>query len=174
MKKNRLELIEYTESSLNEYFETRKSDPSFFAEILSILKEEAHQRSATWLLKRYLESGGRIEPKTVDSVFENLAEFFEWESRLHLLQSLPYLTVSPEFQVAVEAFIRGGLKDKNKFVRAWSYNGFYLLSKTFPEYVPEVIELFRTAVEGEPASVKARLRQIMKTDNEFKNLVTKS
>ncbi len=46
----------------------------------------------------------------------------------------------------LEAFLRKTLTSDNKFVRAWSYNGFHCLASQFPEYVREVEQFFKMAM----------------------------
>jgi hypothetical protein len=62
-------------------------------------------------------------------------------------------------------FLRTCLADENKFVRAWAYNGFYLLSQQYPEYQQETEQFFAMAMRDEAASVKARIRNILKKVN---------
>ncbi len=59
----------------------------------------------------------------------------------------------------VEAFARDCLCDNNKFVRAWAYNAFYLLSRQYPVYRDEAEQFLKMGLADEPASVQARIRQ---------------
>ncbi len=61
---------------------------------------------------------------------------------------------------SVVTFLRVGLQDKNKFVRAWSYSGFYLLGQQYPEYQDEAKAYIVAAMQDEAPSVQARLRQL--------------
>ena len=51
---------------------------------------------------------------------------------------------------------------QEKFVRAWAYNGFYLLAVQHGEYEAEARQLLTMALRDEPASVKARVRNVLK------------
>ena len=62
----------------------------------------------------------------------------------------------------MEIYERHGLTDQNKFVRAWSYNGLYELATSFPSLRKEAERFFDMALADEAASVKARVRNIMK------------
>ena len=53
--------------------------------------------------------------------------------------------------------------ENNKLVRAWAYNGFYEISRQYPEYKEETKKLFAMAMKDEAPSVKARIRNIMRT-----------
>ena len=85
-----------------------------------------------------------------------------WESKLHLLQSMPYMPIEKPVKQPVEFFLRNCLVDNVKFVRAWSYNSFHLLALQYPEYQAEVDKFFEMAMCDEVASVKARIRNILK------------
>jgi len=95
-------------------------------------------------------------------VYKSLGTQEHWEAKLHILQSLPYLPIAERNRKAVEAFLRLTLTDANKFVRAWSYNGFYELARQHPKYQAETEQFFQMAMRDEAASVKARIRNIMK------------
>jgi len=95
-------------------------------------------------------------------VFQCLPDLIEWETKLHVLQCLSYLTVGKQDVPPLETFLRECLASENKFVRAWAYNGFYELSLQYPQFQVEVDQLLQQALEDEAASVKARVRNILK------------
>ena len=134
-----------------------------FAEtIIDLIKDAAYQKAATWLLKKWLESGNQVNAELAREVYRSLRLLMDWESKLHVLQSIPFLPIAKEDKKRVEAFLRETLTDTNKFVRAWSYNGFYELAMQYPEYTHEVKQFFEMALVDEAASVKARIRNLMK------------
>ncbi len=143
-------------------YQSHCQQPTFADEIIKLTRKEALQTGTTWLLKIYLESGHRLEKKQVNAVFRLLTELAPWEAKLHFLQSLQYMPVTKPQCKSVEIFLRFALTDTNKFVRAWTYNGFYLLTKQHPEYREETEQFFRMAMRDEAPSVKARIRNIMK------------
>lgn len=130
--------------------------------LLSLLAVENCQRGATWLLKHYLEQGGILSEAEVMAFYQRFDDLAQWEARLHCLQSMPYLPLPENARSQLELFIRENLVDENKFVRAWSYNGFYLLARSFPDLRKEAEEFFDLAMRDEAASVKARIRNILK------------
>ncbi len=81
---------------------------------------------------------------------------------MHALQCLPFLTIDQSEKKLVETFLRITLSGQNKFVRAWSYNGFYELARQYPEYQAETKILFEMAMNDEAASVKARVRNLIR------------
>lgn len=79
------------------------------------------------------------------------------------LQSVEYLPIAADDGKLFEQFLRIAITDNNKFVRAWAYNGFYLLAKQYDEYRVEVEQFFNMAMNDEVPSVKALIRNILKT-----------
>ena len=143
------------------YYDYRES-PLFIKDIISIVFDGTEEKGSTWLLKRYLENRGTLKEKDIEKVYNAIPSLRDWEARLHILQSIPYMPIQKESREVVESFIREGLTDKNKFVRAWSYNGLYELATQFPEYKEEVEDLLNAALQYEAPSAKARIRKILK------------
>lgn len=134
----------------------------FINELVSYLSQAELQKGVTWLLKKHLESDGYIEPKEVKKVYSLLSKLEHWESKLHVLQGIPFMPISKTEKKKVEQFLRECLIDNNKFVRAWAYNGFNELSIQYNEYRQETEQFFEMAMRDEAPSVKSRIRNIMK------------
>lgn len=134
----------------------------FADSIVNLTKSELYQKGATWLLKTWLEDGNSLEANHTKEIYHSLDKFCHWEAKLHILQSLPFMSIENADKKYVEHFLRVTLIDVNKFVRAWSYNGFYELAKQHPEYVSEAKQFFEMAMRDEAPSIKARIRNIMK------------
>ncbi len=145
-----------------EIYEHYHGKPDFVDSIVKLIKDASTQKGATWLLKKWLESGKTIKSGDVGEVYAALQTLKDWESKLHILQSMPFMPVEKNERENVESFLRVTLTDSNKFVRAWSYNGFYELALQYPEYINEAEQFFEMALRDEAASVKARVRNIMK------------
>ncbi len=143
-------------------FNRFKNDSSFVATLVDLSGNKELQKGATWLLKHYLENAGSLSADHIESLVRLLPQLNNWEAKLHVLQCIPYMRISKGDRKAVELFLRGCLTDDKKFVRAWSYSGFYELSKQFPEYRSEAERLVDMAMKNEAPSVKARIRNIIK------------
>jgi len=143
-------------------YERHCYDSSFISEIIALVGNVSLQKGATWLLKRYLENENRIADGDVSRIFERLGAIGQWESKLHILQCLPFIPITKSEKRKVEVFLRNCLVDNNKFVRAWAYNGFYELAVQYPEYEKETKQFFEMAMRDEAPSVKSRIRNIMK------------
>jgi hypothetical protein len=120
-----------------------------------------YELGATWLLKRHLAEGGVLPPAAVRALYSALDGFEEWGSALHLLQSLRRMGVPAESRAEVEEFVRDSLDGDNKFLRAWAYEGLFVLADEFPELKPEVRTRCDTALASESPAVKARVRNLL-------------
>jgi len=140
-------------------------DDLFVRQIIEMAQREPLQKDATWLLKQHFENGHRIDEGQVTNIAKLLPDLTCWETKLHILQCLPYITIPSTEKIGIERFLRTCLVDTNKFVRAWAYNGFYELALQHPEYIAETKHFFELAMKDEAASVKARIRNILKKTN---------
>lgn len=136
------------------------------ADLLPLLLHLELQDGAGWLLKKHLDSGGEINAGQTDRLMAGLSQLQSWQSCLHILQSFHHFRLNDDTRLPVEYFLRRCLADNNKFVRAWSYHGWYYLQAQFPQYSDEVKSFFAMAMRDEAASVKARIRNIAK-DHKF-------
>lgn len=134
----------------------------FADNLIEMLEFPAAQKGASWMLKAFLEDDGWLTAGQTEKLFLTLSNLDHWETDLHILQSLPFLDFGDSTKKELEAFLRQNLKAKNKFVRAWAYNGFYLLGQAFPEFAEEAEALLIDAMATEAPSVKARIRNIKK------------
>ena len=147
---------------LGEIYDRNSAQKMFASDLIFMLSDLALQKGATWLLKRHLETGNSIDEINLSNLLKRVNELQIWESKLHVLQILPWVEIPAVAKGHVEYFLRRCLPDENKFVRAWAYNGFYELARTFPEYVEETRKIFDIAMRDEAPSVKARIRNILK------------
>ncbi|NIA68450.1 hypothetical protein HBA54_07575 [Pelagibius litoralis] len=124
--------------------------------------------AATWLLKRFQEDGLTFSEKQSEALLDLLDHAAHgeahWETRLHLLQMLPGLTLPESRKAALLRLFKsqGYLGDPNRFVRAWSYNALAALAARFTELRGEVARLLEAGQGDEAAAVRARLRNIVK------------
>ena len=102
---------------------------TFVDQLVELIEAPASQRGATWLLKHHLEENvasdrALLDRSQLSRIYRLAPSLADWESRLHILQSIPQMPVAPADKDIVESFIRRSLRDKNKFVRAWAYMAF--------------------------------------------------
>ena len=150
-------------AALQSTYERHRAQEDFVATILAHVADVKSQRAATWLLKKHVEAGKSLSAADCRTVFGVLSGQDHWESKLHVLQCLPYLDIGKDDCVGLENFLRACIQSEKKFVRAWAYNGFNELAMRFPRYREEVDGMLARAGESEAASVRARIRNIVKS-----------
>lgn len=138
------------------------TEVGFSSEIVDLCLDEQLSVGGTWLLKHHLEHGEMISNEDQQAILTRLPSYQHWESKLHILQALPHFSVSQQTRKVLEPFLRHGLSDTNKFIKAWSFNGLYEIAVQYPELQNEVSELLHLALAHESASVKARVRSLLK------------
>jgi len=135
---------------------------NFANQTIKFIEDNQLQKGATWLLKRHLENKSQLNQAQISKIFSQLNNLETWESKLHILQSLQYLLIPKLEKDKLETFLRNCLMETNKFVKAWTYDGFYQLAKQYPEHIKETKQFFEMAMRDEPPSVISRIRNIMK------------
>lgn len=149
-------------------YDSHRQDSNFIAKVTSLIAERKNQKGASWLLKTYLSKGGSLREDEASRIYDMLTHLEDWETRLHILQSLPFIPIPNKHRDKVATFLRQCLNEENKFVRAWSYNGFWLLSRQYPQYRQEAQRLLALAMKEESAAVRARVRQILNPKKAFR------
>ncbi len=132
--------------------------------LIAFLGEPQLQKGASWLLKNHLDGGGSVDRTSCSAIVRQLSGLKHWEADLHVLQCVAHLEIARDDRLEFEEFLERCIASKNKFVRAWAYNGYYELSRQYPEYRESVGHLLQQGLESEPASVKARIRNILKKE----------
>ncbi len=143
-------------------YDAHKVEKHFADAIIALSFTEACEKGATWLLKAWLEAGNELAQPQIAKIYGSLNQLKHWEAKLHVLQSIPFMPITDAECSGLYAFLRATLADPNKFVRAWSYNGFYELSRQHAKYLDETKQYFEMAMRDEAPSVKARIRNAMK------------
>ena len=137
------------------------SDDLLTTKLINCLDNIDCQTAASWLLKHHLEIKGEQSTDVSSRIYNRVYYLEDWQSRLVILQSMNVLPIDQQSVKSVEAFVRNCLADSNKFVRAWAYNGFYLLAKQHSKFQGEAIQFFNLGMTDEPSSVKVRIRKCL-------------
>jgi HEAT repeat protein len=125
--------------------------------------EARMQTAATWILKWLQERHATLSKSQTQEVLRLLRGMSNWEAKLHLLQMLGGLQIPSRSGNSLHRFLKEHACDENKFVRAWSYNGLFVLGQQHARFRTEVGELLSQAQQDPAASVRARVRRICKT-----------
>lgn len=140
----------------------RYQEANFFSDLTELCLNHPETRvAATWLIKHHYDNKKSLPYELIDPLLKAGKDFEHWEAQLHILQILPKIKMKEEVVPYVEELARKGLNSHNKFVRAWSYQGLYEVSKSIPEMTEEVRLLCEQAMVVESASVKARVRKVL-------------
>ncbi len=125
--------------------------------------DEAVQVGATWVLKRWLESGHSFDRRVGGQVAALLQRELCWGATLHLLVMLPRLDLTTARLLKLRPRLDVYCGAASPFVRAWAYNGLGLLAARDPGLRPEIEALFDEAMASDQASVRARIRNVRKS-----------
>jgi len=147
---------------LGDIYSELSTETDFMDACVALLHDSELQVAASWLIKKHCDLKRHVNAQQVAGIFGALQYLQHWQAKLHILQSLSQLPVAKQQQQSVHTFISNAINDENKFVRAWAYDGLYQLARQHPEYEPEARDFFDMAMRDEAASVKARIRNILK------------
>ena len=136
--------------------------PYFYKELILIISDQPKtQVASTWLIKHHYDQKNQLPDILITELLKSCDLLEEWGAKLHILQILPKVIITDDCLNVVDQFVRKCIKDKQKFVRAWGYQGLYEVSKSIPQYREEIKSICTEALEKESASVKVRLRKIL-------------
>ena len=139
-------------------------DPAALGDLLKLARggTAVAEVGATWVLKHHLERGVACDGRRTASLIRLIGSCRRDESRLHLLQCLPFVRLTSAQATRLHGTLLDHIDAGNAFVRAWVYNGLGLLVLHDVRYRREVLGLFERANASETAAVRARIRNISK------------
>ena len=140
-----------------------QSERYFERRLVDCLSQPGTAKAASWLLKHYLEEGFSLDETLVAKTIVTLFKTQQWETQLHLLQCLGMLNIETNLAHQLFQKLKQLSSDKNKLIRAWSYNGLHELAIQFPYYKTEAWQIMSSVSEKEAPSVQARIRKIVKS-----------
>lgn len=147
---------------LTELYGVNSLSLDFFENLVAIcVNEQDLQKTATWLIKHHYDNGQKLPGFLTERLLTSCKTVENWEAKLHLLQLLPYFKLTNKSIIITEDFTRKCLEDNNKFVKAWAYNGLYVLTKYIPELTTELEFICQRAMETESAAIKSRVKKIL-------------
>jgi hypothetical protein len=149
---------------LEEIYEERAEDGMFWEKIVFLAEQEKDlQKAATWLIKHHYDLRNELPQKIINQLLVMCNDLESWEAQLHVLQLLPFVAIAQDYMQIVEYFVRTSLQSKHKFVRAWTFQGFFEIVKIIPEYAQELYRLCQEALPTESASVQSKLRKVIRS-----------
>lgn len=143
--------------------------PDFHESLIALFPSVEHQDGATWLFKHAIDEGDlvpeSIDPKHIKGMCASLDALETWASQLHVLQILSVVPIPKSCTDPIESFARSCMSSKKSFVRAWSYSALFAATRTDPKKHKKTITLLESTLKdgSSPASVKARIRNVLKS-----------
>ena len=152
---------------LEEILSSVNPTKSVINELISLTADPDYktQSGSTWLLKNWAETGLEFTSAQLKALLATLPDITFWEAKLHICQMLQNIRIPKECDRILVWFLDRNLQDENKYLRAWTYSGFYELSLQFPEYNDHVRQILDEGETEKAAAVKARIRNIRKQMN---------
>lgn len=138
--------------------------PNFIDNLIEIsFNHENIRQYATWLIKYHGDQKGVFTVSQSRRIVELMPLLEFWQDKLHILQTLPYLSLHQDDLDTVEKYVGEHLSHSQNFVRTSAYHGLYVLTNYKTELKEDVLTIFKEALESDAAaSVKARLRKLVK------------
>ncbi len=137
--------------------------PVLTNELIALLANDEAQMGASWLIRRRLERHGDLDDEQSDALLHQLKQLSGWQSRLHLLQCLAHVHIAESNIGRLQWFLAECMQHGNRFLRAWSYHGYYCLASQHPRFRDEVLQMLQMGLDDESASVTARIRHCLRT-----------
>ncbi len=118
----------------------------------------------TWLIKHHLENHGDVKSSQMEHLIMKILPGSDWATQLHIFQVLGHFDdPNNEILAIIRAEAERGVRGKNKFLRAWSYQALFYVSSFEESFREELRFLCERAILDESPSVKVRLREILRS-----------
>jgi hypothetical protein len=148
---------------LKNLYREYRDDPALIPATLALLETaQAVEVSCSWVLKHHVDQGEMLSSDQVDQLVKKMAGLRFWESRLHLLQIIPNVSLTPAHAEQLEPSIRPLLFADKKFVKAAAFTAYFEIVTLIPELQHEFRLICEDALEKASASVNVRIRRVLK------------
>lgn len=118
------------------------------------------QVGATWVIKHWIERGETPPAGPMERLLELVGHFDDPNATLHCLQLVGAVPLSDGAAGRLFEVVSGLCGTPHKFVRAWAYSALASIAAQHPEFRGAVRERLDEIGPNEPASVRARIRQV--------------
>jgi len=136
-------------------------DPEYVSELLSVISgnNPRHQTAGTWLIKRYVEEGKRVEGAEVEALAAASLSLAAFEAQLHVLQIVDRLTLTETSANDLSALAAASLHSHRALLRAWAFDTLVALAEYDERFSDAAALASKVALEDSAASVRARVRR---------------
>lgn len=128
------------------------------------------QVASTWLVKATLETGEHLPKKTIQALLPATSSFSGWEPKLHVLQSVQFLDLSPQQAKKLFEFSFSCQTDEKLLVRVWAMDVCTRLGIECGMPIEELAKRVFAGLENEKGSMRARARNLLKEFPQLENL----
>lgn len=118
------------------------------------------QVGATWVIKHWIERGETPPAGSMEQLLELVGHFDDPNATLHCLQVVDSVPLSVAAAQRLFEVVSDLCETSHKFVRAWAYSALAAIAAQHPEHRDQVRELLDGVGPSDPASIRARLRQL--------------
>jgi len=148
---------------LIEIYQNNQGKPEFLDKIIDVYVScDDLEHSTTWLIKHFIDNGTKLSQTQADKVLANISKLDFWESKLHILQITPKINLTLKNAKLIEPSVNTMMKSDKKFVKAAAYEAYFEIVKLIPELRNEFTILCENALETESASIKSKVKRILK------------
>lgn len=154
-----------TVARLGEIYARHHQEPRFCQRVVEAIGsgDPDLERCGAWLLRRHVKAGQVLAAGTWADVIDGFAGLKTWEGQLLMCQLLgdrpELMDTAPD---AVADFLRNATEHKTPFLRAWAITAFVALGRRHKKFATEARRRLAVARKDPTASVKARLRHLLR------------
>lgn len=117
--------------------------------------------AATWLLKTFMDDGGRLTPAQTHQLVDTICTFESWQAQLHVCQCAGRLEIEPADADFLIHWLTPLLSSKRPFLRAWSLDALCAIAEQHTSYREMFSSALSVATSDDAASVRARARKLV-------------
>lgn len=121
--------------------------------------------ATTWLIKHHIDNKNQLNNEQKNRILKFLDLTNEWDAKLHIYQILPKIKIDDNNAKYLEAIIYKDLNSDNKFLKAAAFEAYFEIVKILKDLENEFISICQNSLEKESASVKVKIRRILKSLN---------
>lgn len=116
--------------------------------------------AATWLLKAFMDDGGRLTAAQTRQLIDIAGDFSSWQAQLHVCQCIRKLETEPEDANVLVEWLMPFLSSERPFLRAWSLDALSAITEQHASHREVFSSALSKAASDDAASVRARARKL--------------
>ncbi len=151
---------------LIEVYVKNQMQSNFLNDIIHLyIKYADLEHATTWIIKYFVYNGNELDQSQTKQIISKIGQLEYWESQLHVLQLISKMSLTSKNVEFMEPSVNSMMESEKKFVKASAYEAYFEMVKLIPKLKDEFIVKCETALEKESASIKSKLRKIIRQVN---------